>query len=358
VLETSDEIVYSKHRNVSTGLLAPVLGESGAGFDAREVDSPAVTIANGRPAGDKFLLYYEALDGSERTTIGLVTSDEEDFAILTVNRTQVVGLGTNGSPYEFGATDPTVVVDDRPAEVSRRYKMWFEGRGGANGASSTIVHATSPDGVNWTGFSACTGLSPSFGSVRVADPTVALDGDVFRMWIEAVNSSIGVGADGPGVIGYAESTDGVAWIVSDAAGNTDTAATPVFGPGPSGRFDAYSVNAPSVVIDESVASGVNGRFKLWYEAGDKANDVQNTIGYATSPNGLQWNRLALPILAPSSDLTVPLPFDSGDLEHPAAALISSIAPSVEGHFLLWYTGDGEGGASPNRIGLASGRAGP
>ena len=29
---------------------------------------------------------------------------------------------------------------------------------------------------------------------------------------------------------------------------------------------------------------------------------------------------------------------------------------LEGHFLLWYTGDAEGSVSPNRIGMAEGRA--
>ena len=36
---------------------------------------------------------------------------------------------------------------------------------------------------------------------------------------------------------------------------------------------------------------------------------------------------------------------------------SSVPAATEGHFLLWYTGDGEGGASPNRIGFAAGAAG-
>ena len=118
------------------------------------------------------------------------------------------------------------------------------------------------------------------------------------------------------------------------------------------------MDSPCVIIDESVAFGVDGRFKLWYEGGDVASDTQNTIGHATSGDGLTWLRRSLPILIPSSDSLVPLPFDSGDLEHPTAVIRSSVPSTTEGHFLLWYTGDGEGSVSPNRIGLARGADAP
>ena len=47
-----------------------------------------------------------------------------------------------------------------------------------------------------------------------------------------------------------------------------------------------------------------------------------------------------------------------DIEHPSAAIDNSIPASSDGHYLLWYTGDGENSASPNRIGLATGRDTP
>ena len=346
--DTSGDILYSRFRDAN-GNVIPVLSE-GSGFDAAEVDSPDIVIDGGRADGDKFMMFYEAQAASGVNTIGLVTSDEEDFVNLFVQRVQVIGLGAAGSGYETGATDPAVIRDKRLGEETRRYKMWFEGR---NGSVSSIIYATSADGLTWSGFTKCAGLTPSFGSVRVADPTVVLNGSTYQMWFEAINTTVG-GKDGPGVIGYAESTDGINWTIKDASGNSGSSAVPVFGPGATGGFDGYSVNAPSVVMDTSVAVGAPGRYKLWYEAGDNGANMQNTIGYATSADGLTWSRASLPVLAPSSDLKVPLPFDSGDLEHPSAAIIYSIPPAVEGRFLLWYTGDGEGGASPNRIGLVKG----
>ena len=349
ITDTSEEIIFSRSRDLS-GNIAPVLSE-GSGFDGAEVDSPSMAIDKSRAEGDRFMLYYEAQDAGRTNTIGLVTSNEEDLAVLTINRTQVIGLGGSGSGYETGATDPSVIVDKRLAETSRRYKIWFEGR---NGSTSKIIYATSTDGLTWTGFTQCTGLTPSFGSVRVADPTVLLDGTTYKMWFEAINTSSG-GKDGPGSFGYAESTDGIAWTIKDAAGNSGSNAGAVYTAGVSGQFDGYSVNAPSVVIDTTFREGSIGRYKLWYEASNSAADAENSIGYATSGDGLTWNRATLPVLNPSSDNKVPLPFDSGDLEHPTAYIDYNFAPNIEGHFLLWYTGDGEEGASPNRIGLVKGR---
>lgn len=346
--ETIDDITYSRNRD-GAGNLAPVLSESGSSFDALEVDSPAVAVDGGRPNGDKFLLYYEA-EGPGGSSIGLVSSGEEDLLPLAIGRIQVVAPGMPGSPYAAGATDPTVVVDKRAGQESRRYKMWFEGRGGTGGETSTILYGTSADGVTWGPFTPCTGLEASFAARRVADPAVVLEGDSYRMWFEAIAAAAGSG-DGPAVIGYAESADGVTWVVKDSAGNSGASAGPVLSPAGGTVFDAYTVGAPSTVHDPTDAAAP---WKMWYEAGDQAGDVQNTIGYATSGDGLNWNRFGLPVMLPSSDAHIPLPFDSGDLEHPCAFIDESLPTNLEGHFLLWYTGDSEGSVTPNRIGLAKG----
>ncbi len=347
--DESGEIIYSKFRDPASGLISPVLVENGSGFEAVEVDSPSVVHDPARAAG-KFMLYYEATDALGVSTIGLVTSNEEDLRPIVGARAQVIGRGAASSPYSFAATDPTVVVDSRASSAPLRYKMWFEGRSGSMGETSTIVYCTSTDGVTWSSFTSCMGLNASFGQVRTADPTVILEGDTFKMWFEAINS-----VGGGSFIGYAESVNGVTWTIKDAAGNSGAAAGPVFLPSGIAGFDAYSVGAPCVVLDASFPSNTVGRYKLWYEAGDKPVDVQNVLGYATSVNGLVWSRATLPILTPSSDVTRPQSFDTGDLEHPTAVLMPGIPVGVEGHFLLWYTGDGEANASPNRIGLAKGR---
>jgi len=197
----------------------------------------------------------------------------------------------------------------------------------------------------------CEGLQASFARVRMADPTVLFDGNRYRMWFEAIDTGAGT-SDGPGTLGYAESLNGVHWEVRDAAGAVGPAAGPVFGPGSPGGFDAYGVNAPSVVVLADAASAEP--FLLWYEAADVPGSTENTIGFATSSDGVTWRRFAEPVLRPSSDLLVPLPFDSGDLEHPSAWIDPDVPPTQAGHFLLWYAADSEASGSQNAIGLAKG----
>lgn len=354
-----DTLVYADNRDLVTGQIIPVLTESGSGYEAGAVDSPCVVFDSGRPLGDPYLLYYQAMSTGGVSTIGVVSSDEEEFDMFTVGRTQAIGLGAAGSGYSGGATNPTVWLDESvPFGMDGRYHIWFEGRSGPGGGTSTIIHATSENGVTWANFTSCTGLVPSFGTVRVADPTVVYDGDRFKMWFEAINTTAAGGGDGPGSIGYAESLGGIAWLVRDGAGNTGAFAGPVYVRGAAAAFDGDSVNAPSVVLDASFAPGVNGRFQMWYQAEDGGNSVENTIGFATSPDGLTWSNPQAPVARPSADNIMPLPFDSGDLQHPAAVINHAIPPGSLGHYLLYYAADSEGNTTPNRIGLRKGRRGP
>lgn len=327
---------------------APVLANNPTSrtFDDDEVDSPSVLVdANGT-----FAMWYEATDGGVNT-IGLVADPSRNFEPpLATVRTQVIGVGASGTGADsVGATDPTVILD------GPTFKMWYEGRSGASGTVSQIIYCESTNGVNWTNFAVCTGLTPhtnvSFGSARVADPTVVKDGSTYKMWFEAVESSPG-GVDGPATIGYAESSDGINWTVKDAAGNVGAAAGPVFGPGAAGSFDDTSVNAPSVVIDG--AAFPSEPFLLFYEAADDATSPETKIGLATSADGKSWTRRGV-VLVPSSDAGGG--FDSGDLEHPAIVVVGSLAPGSDGHFLLYYAAD-DATNSPNAIGLAVGRMAP
>lgn len=374
--DTSDSLAYTKYRG-ALGVLRPVLSESVAGFDSFEVDGPSVVVDKSRPGGDFFMMWYEAENLGGVISIGLVTSDEEDFEDLTVTGDPVVeptDAAAAATGFDWAATDPTVVLDQRAAsQPGARYRMWFEGRSGVDGATSTIVSCVSADGETWTGFQECTGLTPggdvSFGD-RVADPTVVLDrdpgGDLYRMWFEAVDES----GDGSARIGYADSPDGLNWIVRDAAGANGAGAGPVISPGFGGAFTAYTVGSPSVVLVEDAATDANIAFHLWYTGGDvvPSAGTEDSIGYAASTNGRSWipenavSPLGLPVLRPSSDSLVDpdtggFVWDSGDIRQPAAWIDTDLAPTTEGAFLLWYAGDIENGgpAAVNRIGFASGR---
>jgi predicted GH43/DUF377 family glycosyl hydrolase len=60
---------------------------------------------------------------------------------------------------------------------------------------------------------------------------------------------------------------------------------PVLGVGPAGSWDDYSVSSPSVMKEGNI-------YKMWYEG----NSVQG-IGYASSVDGVHWNKYGGPVLA-------------------------------------------------------------
>jgi hypothetical protein len=372
----------TKFRDFGTfpaGDLVPIHSGDGTGFDAVSVDSPTVVVDTARPNGDFFMMWYEGQEASGGRGIGFVTSTASPFpACGTCISRRAAVLPTDatapGALYDDGATAPTVVLDPRPGEQpNARYKMWFEGRSGANGATSSIVYCESGDGENWTNFTVCTGLAPgtnvSFGT-RVGDPCVVLDqsngGDRFQMWFEAIDEA-GTGAS---QIGYADSADGVAWIVRDAGVGTSAGAVAVFVATMGGPFTAFSVGSPTVVLIEDFNDN-NLAYHLWYTAGDvaPAAGTEETIGYATSANGRSsWfpegslTPQGLPVLVPTSDTTLDpatsgLEWDSGNIRQPAAWINTGLPETVDGAFLIWYTGIIENGGpgAPRRIGVSAGR---
>jgi len=190
-----------------------------------------------------------------------------------------------------------------------------------NSATPVIGYATSDDGIAWTivnseVLSAGTGIDSGVGA-----PSVIKDGETYRMWYSRVETSLttvqlaGLIADlnNPGatreaavatlmgsvstVIGYATSPDGIDWTVQ----NDSVLA------GSAGVLD--SVGTPSVIKDGTGDT----TYKMWYSAIDsnrkasqwaaeldniagytvpKALDLLGgitvNIGYATSPDGIDW----------------------------------------------------------------------
>ena len=360
-------LLLSKHRD-SNNLIAPILSDHQtadnssvpADFDYLEVDSPSIVDDDQRP--DRWMLFYEGKDGVGNISIGLITSNEEDFPTLTVDRTQVMNgasmpdLNVNGTLIApAGAADPTVLLDTSFAPgVDGRYTMWFEGLYGVAGLTSAILRTTSGDGVTWGNPVFCTGLEPgaSFGNVvRVVDPSVERTISPtapLQMAFEAERNDLS------SVIGMAVSSDGIAWTIDDGV-LTGAAASPVFTGGP-GTFDDFAVQAPSIAREVDT-SGNLIEWHLFYEAlrVSPAIDNDSVIGYATSLDGFSWSGFFTPVLDPSSDLVAPPLFDSDDLKHPSVMLPE---PEPMGpRFLLYYVGDPEVPLitdEVNRIGLADG----
>ena len=65
--------------------------------------------------------------------------------------------------------------------------------------------------------------------------------------------------------------------------------SPLMYPNPLHRWEALNVFNPAVIRH-------NGLFHMWYRA--QGVDLVSSIGYAVSADGLHWNRLTEPVLAP------------------------------------------------------------
>ena len=112
--------------------------------------------------------------------------------------------------------------------------------------------------------------------------SVLYDGSTFMMWYGGEDSHQ---IDS---IGLATSTDGIFW--------TRYSGNPVFTIGPVSGWEAYSVNEPWVIRE-------GGEYKLWYigqRFSHSAGITSQSVGYATSPDGIHWTRYSdNPVLSAS-----------------------------------------------------------
>ena len=168
------------------------------------------------------------------------------------------------------------------------FQMWYGATDAYPGVIS-VGYATSTDGSLWTKQHASNplpglvpGASGEWDDSGMTPSTVLYDGSIYRMWYTAVKYN---GSSGTWRLGYASSDDGITWDNED---------DPVLvGTEP---WEGNNVYHPEVV-----PSG--GGFAMWYTAlvwGQMVN-----IGYATSPDGLQWGKWpSNPVLTPTPPCVV------------------------------------------------------
>ncbi len=117
------------------------------------------------------------------------------------------------------------------------------------------------------------GESGTWDDYHVFAPTVLFDGTKYQMWYT------GNGPSG-GRIGYATSADGIVWV--KYLGN------PVLNRGASGTWDACYIAAPTVLFDGT-------KYQMWYRGGSAGCSLYR-IGYATSADGIVWEKYPAPVL--------------------------------------------------------------
>ncbi len=153
-------------------------------------------------------------------------------------------------------------------------RMWFGGQG--KDGHDRIHLAESSDGFRWQQRGIV--LEDSAAN-HCNDPSVVSVNGV--LWMFYTRAAAGVTDE----IAAATSTDGIHW---QKRGN-------VLSPGAAGRWDSLSVGRPSVLFE-------SGQFRMWYdgrkdlplgapdEKAPKNANSQRFVGYATSSDGLHWQR--------------------------------------------------------------------
>jgi predicted GH43/DUF377 family glycosyl hydrolase len=103
-------------------------------------------------------------------------------------------------------------------------------------------------------------------------PSVLKQGDTLRMWYTGAKSF------DVQQIGYAVSTDGINWQKHNS--------NPVLTVGPAGSWDNQYVGHPEVIFVDSL-------YHMWY--GGSVDNASFRIGYATSPDGIDWTKYNDPL---------------------------------------------------------------
>jgi len=266
--------------------------------------------------GNIYHMWYSGNDGAI-FRIGYATSPDGIIWTKDTQNNPIVDLGLPGRWDDAHVYLPCVLL------VDTTFHMWYAGH---DGSKERIGHATSPDGVEWTKDTLNNpvmdvGLPGRWDDTEVfpGPKSILFDGSIYKMWY----GGFGVGSNNMYKIGLATSPNGINW-------EKDTS-NPVMGPGLLGSWDGDCVLPSTVIFDGTT-------YHSWY-SGCTECFIKWQIGYATSSNGIDWEKDTLnnPVLEVG-------PFGSWD--NASAWYCSVIFDTV---YKMWYSG-GEFGSG--RIGYA------
>ncbi len=165
------------------------------------------------------------------------------------------GPGPGGSVLPLGATgeiDAQQVGYVWVLKDGDQYKMYYS----ANDVTNTwrVALAVSSDARNWTkvrgkianGAILDLGSAGAFDVACAYQPSVVKEkADLYRMWYRGCEAASPLGGPSQGVIGYAESNDGVTWVKVKQGGPRGEALSK----GTAGQFDSGGLTTPSVFLD-------------------------------------------------------------------------------------------------------------
>jgi predicted GH43/DUF377 family glycosyl hydrolase len=207
--------------------------------------------------------------------------------------------------YSGGTWDDPNVYSPTVVEMPGLLMMWYSGGSSIN---AKVGIATSTDNITWNKYAGNPvlnwGPSGSWDALAASGTSVLCESSSCRMWY--------LGSDGVNRrIGHAVSADGFSW--------TKKAVNPVMSPTP-GKWDDYSVREPSVLRDGQT-------YKMWFASHNSATLWQMRIGYAESPDGMNWQEYPDQVLGPN----VSNAWESHSVTVPHVIKVGGI-------YKMWYAG--------------------
>jgi predicted GH43/DUF377 family glycosyl hydrolase len=208
-----------------------------AEWDGENIDNASVVVV-----ADTFHMFYSAVDDNDENRIGHATSP--DGLVWTKDPANpVLDHGPGGSWDDQETMHPFVLYEE-PV-----FRMWYNGH---DGITQRILYATSPDGTNWTRFTAHpmleNGSAGTWDESELGPLCVLRINDTYHMWYTGWNQAFDIR------IGYATSPDGIDWT-------KDEVNNPVLGPGDPGSWDDLMTAIPNVMLINSVLT-------MWYGGTD------------------------------------------------------------------------------------------
>jgi len=237
-------------------------------------------------SGHGFSAKYKMWYGTSSSQTGLAISDD---GISWADHGVVMANGYHATveyyPDGFAGTNS----GDNPSADTMYYRMWYWDPAHLYSIAA-IGYTESPDGVNWYNdqplqngaVPIISGGDPwwnrgSYGPCDILyNPSAYNTGTdwTFTMYYDGTTG-------GDEAIGLGFSSDGITWTGYDA--NGDGKADPVLnGTYVSGDWDYDYVSRATIIKNG------DGDFEMWYSGGVGA--MNHGIGYATSPDGINWTR--------------------------------------------------------------------
>ncbi len=229
---------------------SPVFRPGPAGsWDAGGVADPCVFLDD---AG--YRMYYTCTNASGGRSIGLaVSSDGIDWQRVAENPVLIASpAGT--------AWDDEAVYTPWVLHLPSGYAMWYGALGTTGYRATGLAHST--DGVHWTR-RASPVLDPQVLEALTFGPCVLQSGSTYRLWCVALHEAPG-GSAYPGVIDYAQSSDGAEWSRNQLA----------LSPGPPSEWDGGELRAVCVL-------DLGADMRMWYAGSDAGG--ASAIGLAMQP---------------------------------------------------------------------------